>query len=95
MPKMRAITLSAAAVAALILGGCGGGEEPEAEVNPPAEGAEIVNENPTSPEVDIPGTPADEGEEMEAEEAPAGDEEATEVESPEAEGDEAAEPETP
>ena len=95
MPKMRAISLSAAAVAAFILGGCGGGEEPEAEVNPPAEGAEIINENPTSPEVDVPGTAVDEGEAMEAEEAPAGDEEAVEVEGTEVEGAEATEPETP
>ena len=48
------------AVALIALVGCGEGEPVAEEVAPPAEGAEAINENPSAPDVDVPGTPTDE-----------------------------------
>ncbi len=62
------------AVALALLGGCDNAEEPAENVNSPSEGAQIENQNPTTPTVDVPNTPENEAAEANADmPAPAAD----------------------
>ncbi len=54
------------AVSLALLAGCENTEEPAENVNSPSEGAQIENQNPTTPTVDVPGTPENEAAEANA-----------------------------
>ncbi len=57
----RKLTWTWMTASLLILGGCGPeAEEPAENVATPSQAAEITNENPTSPTVDVPVTPLNE-----------------------------------
>ncbi|MEW4571463.1 hypothetical protein AB1L88_26610 [Tautonia sp. JC769] len=57
---IRLTTHLGLALSLLVLVGCGDQPAPEENVASPAEGARIENQNPTTPTVDVPGTPVDE-----------------------------------
>ena len=82
------------ALALALLGGCDNGEDVTDEVNSPSEGARIENENPTTPTVDVPGTPANEAAEANApaETAPTSDMPDVTAPTPGTPGDEAPAP---
>lgn len=50
----------ALALGLALLAGCNGNEDVTDEVASPSEGARIENQNPTTPDVDVPSTPTDE-----------------------------------
>ena len=57
---IRTIARISIALALFAPFGCGGDEDVSDDVNSPSEGAMIVNDNPSTPTIDVPATDVDE-----------------------------------